>query len=62
MFGESLKSIAQHELTAIIAQTANYNKEMNVVPNDQESLQKFLEMIAEIKNISMDMEFRIIEV
>jgi dynein heavy chain len=62
MLGESLKSIANQELLAIIAQTENYNKELIKEIHQKETLQEFLEVIAEIKNISMEMEFRITEV
>ena len=62
MLGDSLKSIASQELGSIIAQTEKYSKDLSKEVNDKESLQETLEVIAEIRNSSMEMEFRIIEV
>jgi dynein heavy chain len=62
MLGESLKSIASQQLAAIMDQTEGYNKELIKEIHAKETLQELLEVIAGIKNISMEMEFRITEV
>jgi dynein heavy chain len=62
ILGDSLKAIATKELKAIIAETQNYNKGLNGEMAPIENLKTLLNVIAEIKNISMDMEFRIVEV
>jgi len=49
-------------LAAIMDQTEGYNKELIKEIHQKETLQELLEVIAEIKNISMEMEFRITEV
>jgi hypothetical protein len=43
-------------------QTEGYNKELIKEIHAKETLQELLEVIAGIKNISMEMEFRITEV
>lgn len=62
MLGESLKAIAGKELKQIIEQTQKYNKELAADMNSIDLLKILLKVISEIKDISMDMEFRIIEV
>jgi len=62
MLGDSLKGIASQELNAIIGQTEKYSKDLSKEVNDKDSLQEQLEVISEIRNSSMEMEFRIIEV
>jgi hypothetical protein len=60
--GELVRAIANKELSAIVQLTDRYNKDLNKEINDKESLQEFLANISEIKNTSMEMEFRINEV
>lgn len=54
--------IATKELKQIMAETVNYNKALNTDMNAIEMLRALLQVINEIKNKSMDMEFRILEV
>lgn len=60
--GDLVRTIANKELSAIVQLTDRYNKDLNKEINDKESLQEFLANISEIKNTSMEMEFRINEV
>lgn len=62
ILGDSLKMIATKELKQIMAETVNYNKALNTDMNAIEMLRALLQVINEIKNKSMDMEFRILEV
>lgn len=62
ILGESLMAIATKELKAIIDETQNYNKSLNGEMGAIEQLKTLLNVITEIKNKSMDMEFRIVEV
>lgn len=62
ILGESLKAIATKELKAIMTETANYDKALRGEMGAIEQLKQLLNVISEIKNKSMDMEFRIVEV
>jgi hypothetical protein len=62
LLGELVRTIATKELNGIVQLTERYNKDLNKEINDKESLQEFLANISEIKNTSMEMEFRINEV
>lgn len=62
ILGESLKSIASKQLRQIIDQTNKYNKELSADMNSIELLKILLKVISEIKDVSMDMEFKIVEV
>jgi hypothetical protein len=62
LLGELVRTIATKELNGIVQLTEKYNKDLNKEINDKESLQEFLAAISEIKNTSMEMEFRINEV
>jgi len=57
-----LKAIASKQLRQIIDQTQKYNKDLNAEMNSIELLKILLKVISEIKDISMDMEFKIVEV
>jgi dynein heavy chain len=61
-FGEILKKMANTELRDIIRDTQDYEKALKGEMGDIEQLKALLNVISEIKNKSMDMEFRIIEV
>jgi len=58
--GDILKKMATAELKAIIKDTQDYEKELKGEMGDIDQLKKLLNVISEIKNMSMDMEFRII--
>ena len=60
--GDSLKGMAAKELKAIMNDTANYNKALNGEMGAIDQLKSLLNVISEIKNKSMEMEFRIVEV
>jgi hypothetical protein len=60
--GNLVRNIGQKELNGIVQLTEGYNKALNKEINDKDSLQDFLGSITEIKNSSMEMEFRINEV
>lgn len=62
ILGDSLKSIATKELRQIVEQTIKYNKDLNAEMGSIEQLKVLLKVISEIKDMSMDMEFRIVEV
>jgi dynein heavy chain len=62
ILGESLKAIASKQLRIIIEQTAKYNKDLNAEMNSIDLLKILLKVISEIKDVSMDMEFKIVEV
>jgi dynein heavy chain len=57
-----LKEIASKELTFIIRDTLEYQRQLSPDIGNIESLKALLNIITEIKNKSMDMEFRINEV
>jgi hypothetical protein len=60
--GEILKKMASTELKQIIRDTQDYGKALNGEMGDIDQLKALLNVISDIKNKSMDMEFRIIEV
>jgi hypothetical protein len=60
--GNSLKEIATKELNAIIRDTNEYDKQLKAEMGGIDSLKHLLNVISDIKNKSMDMEFRINEV
>lgn len=62
ILGESLKGIASKQLRSIIEQTNKYNKDLNAEMNSIDLLKILLKVISEIKDVSMDMEFKIVEV
>jgi phenylalanyl-tRNA synthetase alpha subunit len=62
ILGESLKAIASKQLRQIVEQTNKYNKDLNAEMNSIELLKILLRVISDIKDISMDMEFKIVEV
>lgn len=57
-----MKQIATKELKAIIRDTEDYEKALKGEMGAIEQLKALLNVISEIKNKSMDMEFRIVEV
>jgi dynein heavy chain len=62
ILGDSLKVIASKELKAIRNDIENYEKALGGEMGAIEQLKSLLNVITEIKNKSMDMEFRIVEV
>ena len=62
ILGDGLKTIATKELKAIIRDTEEYEKALKGEMGAIEQLKALLNVISEIKNKSMDMEFRIVEV
>ena len=60
--GGSLKTIAAKELKSIKTDIDNYEKALGGEMGAIEQLKSLLNIITEIKNKSMDMEFRIVEV
>jgi hypothetical protein len=60
--GDSLKTIAAKELKSIKTDIDNYEKALGGEMGAIEQLKSLLNIITEIKNKSMDMEFRIVEV
>jgi dynein heavy chain len=62
ILGDSLKQIATKELRNIIRDTEEYEKALKGEMGAIEQLKALLNVITEIKNKSMDMEFRIVEV
>lgn len=60
--GNSLKDIATKELNFIIRDTNEYDKLLKAEMGGIDSLKHLLNVISDIKNKSMDMEFRINEV
>lgn len=60
--GNSLREIATKELNYIIRDTNEYEKQLKAEMGGIDSLKHLLNIISEIKNKSMDMEFRINEV
>lgn len=62
ILGDSLKQIATKELKAIQNITNDYKQKLNNEVGAKEMLQALLNNISDIKNQSMDMEFRILEV
>jgi dynein heavy chain len=61
-YGEILKKMANSLLKDIIRDTEEYEKKLKGEMGDIDQLKSLLNVISEIKNKSMDMEFRIIEV
>jgi len=61
-FGEILNKMATNELKQIMKETQDYEKALKGEMGDIEQLKDLLNIISKIKNISMDMEFRVIEV
>lgn len=62
ILGDSLKIIASKELKSIRFDIDNYEKALGGEMGAIEQLKSLLNVITEIKNKSMDMEFRIVEV
>ena len=62
ILGDSLKTIAAKELKSIKTDIDNYEKALGGEMGAIEQLKSLLNIITEIKNKSMDMEFRIVEV
>jgi dynein heavy chain len=62
ILGNSLKDIATKQLNLIIRDTNEYRKQLGAEMGGIDSLKHLLNTISEIKNKSMDMEFRINEV
>jgi len=62
LLGNSLKEIATKSLNFIIRDTNEYKKQLGAEMGGIDSLKHLLNVISEIKNKSMDMEFRINEV
>lgn len=62
ILGDSLKVIASKELKSIRNDIENYEKALGGEMGAIEQLKSLLNVITEIKNKSMDMEFRIVEV
>ena len=62
ILGDSLKTIAAKELKSIRLDIDNYEKALGGEMGAIEQLKSLLNVITEIKNKSMDMEFRIVEV
>jgi hypothetical protein len=62
LYGEILIEFATKELGVIIKDTADYEKQLKAEMGGIDSLKQLLNVISEIKNKSMDMEFRINEV
>lgn len=60
--GNSLKALAAKELKSIKTDIENYEKALGGEMGAIEQLKSLLNIITEIKNKSMDMEFRIVEV
>jgi dynein heavy chain len=62
ILGDSLKMIANKELKSIKNDIDNYEKALGGEMGAIDQLKALLNVITEIKNTSMDMEFRIVEV
>lgn len=62
ILGESLKAIASKQLKQILEQTNKYSKDLKAEMNSIDLLKALLKIISEIKDVSMDMEFKIVEV
>ena len=62
MLGNGLKDIASKELNMVIRETNEYLRHLNQEPGGIDSLKFLLNTITEIKNKSMEMEFRINDV
>ena len=62
ILGESLKAIASKQLRQIVEQTNKYSKDLKADMNSIDLLKVLLKVISEIKDVSMDMEFKIVEV
>jgi hypothetical protein len=62
LLAEMLKKMANTELKQIIRDTQDYEKALKGEMGDIDQLKALLNVITDIKNKSMDMEFRIIEV
>lgn len=60
--GDSLKTNANKDLKSIIRETNDYGNALEGEMGAIEQLKALLNVISEIKNKSMDMEFRIVEV
>jgi hypothetical protein len=61
-YGELLIEFATKELGLIIKDTQDYEKQLKAEMGGIDSLKQLLNVISEIKNKSMDIEFRINEV
>lgn len=62
ILGDSLVDIATKELGSIMKDINEYEKQLKADMGGIDSLKHLLNVISEIKNKSMDMEFRINEV
>ena len=62
LLGNGLKDLSNKELNAIIKETTDYERLLNQDPSNIEALKYLLNIISEIKNKSMEMEFRISDV
>jgi dynein heavy chain len=60
--GDILKRMATADLKQIIKETQDYERDMKGEMGDMKQLKDLLNVIGDIKNKSMDMEFRILQV
>jgi len=61
VLGKTLTDISKQTLTNIIKEIKNYGEQLQKEMNAIEPIKQLLNVIAEIKNKSMDMELKIVE-
>lgn len=61
-YGNVLKALGMKELEGIKKEIDDYREQLLVQPKDIEDLKKLLNLIQEIKNMTMNMEFKMSDV